>query len=192
MVQWSKNNLTFFKKRQLSTLALCSLLCFYVYATPLMIDRGGILSSEESGIRNIIKHKDNYLVITGNGIKKVHKHDVSRSLKTMNNKQLTSFLNGGHGVIKADQFANGEFKLDMHVRGNGGGFLGAAVGVVVGQNLVRALTYGPIWIIAGFAGPAAPVVGTFLTGCAAPFVEPVALTAGAVGGMAGMAATGPI
>ncbi len=169
-------------------LLVFALLCLNVCATPLLIDNGAVLSSEESGIRNIIKNNEEFIVITGHGAKKVKKHDVSRSLKKMNNEQLTAFLNEGHGVIKADQFTNGDFKLDAHVRGEGGLAIGAAIGVVVGQNLVRALTYGPIWIIAGFSGPAAPVVGTFLTGCAAPFVEPAALTAGAVAGMAGLAA----
>jgi hypothetical protein len=173
-------------------LLVFALLCLNIRAIPLMIDRAALLSPQESGVRNIVKNKEDYLIITNDGVKKVHSHDVSRSLRKMNDEQLTNFLNGGNGVIKVDRFTNGEFKLDMHVRGNGGGFGGAWLGVVVGQNLVRALVYGPIWIIAGCSGPAAPVVGTFLTGCAAPFVEPVALVAGAVGGMAGMAVTGPV
>lgn len=173
-------------------LLVFALLSFNVCATPLMIDRAGLLSSEESGIRNIVKHKEDYLVITGDGVKKVHKNDVSRSLKKMNDEQLTHFLNNGHGVIMVNKFTNGEFELDTHVRGNGGGFGGAWLGVVVGQNLVRAVTYGPIWIVCGLAGPAGIPAAIMLQGIAAPFVEPAALVGGAVGGMAGMAATGPV
>ncbi len=188
MSQWS-NQLSRFAAISLS------LLCLNAFASEsdgLMIHQTGLSAAQKLGVLKVLKDKEDYFVLTKSKLHKVGNHDVSHTLKKMTDEQLAHFLNNGHGTIKADQFTNGEFKLDMHVRGNGGGFLGAAFGVVVGQNLVRAVTYGPIWIIAGLTGPAAPVVGTFLTGCAAPFFEPTALAAGAVAGMAGMGMTGPV
>lgn len=181
MQQWSKF--------QLAMLALCS---FNIFSTPLLITNGVILSPEESDVKSIIKSEEDFFVVTGKGPRKVNKHDVSRSLKKMDNEQLTTFLNQGHGVIKAYQFTNGDYKLDMHVRGNGGGALGAAVGLVAGTAVVQGLAHGTIWTIAACTGPFVFFVGYGLEAACAPAIHTATIYAAAVGGMTGAVATGPI
>ncbi len=110
----------------------------------------------------------------------------------MNDEQLTHFLNGNNGVIKVCRFANGEFKLDRHVRGNGGGAIGAAVGVVAGTAVVQGVAHGTIWTIAACTGPFVFFVGYALEAACAPAIASATVYAAAVGGLTGAVATGPI
>lgn len=189
MQQWSKIDLVQSTKIKFAALAFCSL---NICATPLLIDNCGVLSSEESSIRSIIKNKEDFIVITRQGATKVNSHDVSPSLKRLNDEQLTAFLNQGHGVIKADQFTNGDFKLDMHVRGDGGGALGATVGVIGGKAAVYGVSYGLIHLISICTGPLYPVTAAALTGVLAAPIEAASIYGAAVGGMAGAVVTGPV
>lgn len=189
MIQWSKTYFSQLIKIKLAVLALCSL---NIFAAPLLITDVGVLSPEKSGVKSIIKNQEAFFVITSKGVKRVEKYDVSRSLRNMNDEQLTSFLNEGHGIIKANQFTNGDFKLDMHVRGNGGGALGATVGVIGGKAVVYGVSYGLIHLAALCTGPLYPVTAGALTGVLAAPIEGASVYAAAVCGMAGAVATGPV
>ncbi len=202
MIQWSKNNLIFFQVRQLSafiirstrgkTVALLAFFCFNIGASELMIHESGLSAPQKLGVLKVLKSKDAFFVITNDGVSRIRKHDVSLLLRKMNNDQLTHFLNGNHGVIKINQFTNGEFKLDAHIHGKGGGALGAALGVVFGKAAVSAFGHGTIYIISGFAGPAAPFIAGALEGTFGPTIEAASVHAAAVCGLAGAALTGPL
>lgn len=189
MKKWSKTYFLQPTKIKLAALALCSL---NIFATPLLITDSVVLSREKSGVKSVIKNQEDFIVITGQGAKKVKNHDVSRSLRKLNDKQLTAFLNDGHGFIKADQFTNGDFKLDMHVRGNGGGALGAAVGVIGGKAAVYGVSYGLIHLVGICTGPFYPATVGALTGVLAAPIEAASTHAAAVCGLAGAVATGPV
>lgn len=204
MLQWSKNNLTFLKKRQLFTLIVHTIraksiaiyfiafLCLNICAPQLLIHENGLLASEKFGVKKVVKSKGNYFVLTKDGINKIHRHDVSQSLREMDDEQLTHFLNSGNGVLKINRFTNGEFKLDRHVRGNGGGFAGFWIGATLGKVVVSTVGYGTIGLISMAAGPGAPFAATAMTTLLAPYIEGASVYAAAVGGMALGAATGPV
>ena len=122
MVSWSKSNLIFPKNKSLSmAIVVFSLLCFNISASELVVHERGLSAAQRLGVLKMLKSKDDYFLLTNNGLCKVHKHDISPSLRKMNDDQLIQFLNGGNGVIKVGRFTNGEFTLDRHVRGIGGG-----------------------------------------------------------------------
>lgn len=189
MQQWSK---TFIVQPTKFSLAALALLSFNLFSAPLIIENGGVLSSEDAEVRSIFKNERDYIVLTGKGPKKVKSHDVSKSLKRLSDKQLTDFLNNGYGLIKADRFTNGDFKLDMHVRGNGGGAIGATVGVIGGKAVVYGVSYGMIHLVSLCTGPFYIVTQAALTGVLAAPIEAASIYGAAVGGMTLAVATGPV
>lgn len=196
MIQWSKNNIIFLKNKSLSmSMIVFSLLCMSISAAELnelMVHRGGFSAPEKSGVLKVLKDKEDYFVLTNSGIKKIHKHDVSPLLRKMNNDQLAHFLNGDNGIIKVDQFTNGEFKLNAHVYGKGGGALGAFAGIVIGKAGVSFLGHGTILALSFLAGPAQPAALIAMESVALPYIEAASVHAAAVCGVAGAALTGPV
>ena len=49
----------------------------------------------------------------------VNKHDVDPAIRLASNAKLLNFMK--HGYLEAKELSNGEFKLNAHVRGHGGG-----------------------------------------------------------------------
>jgi len=192
MVSWSKSNLIFPKNKSLSmAIVVFSLLCFNISASELVVHERGLSAAQRLGVLKMLKSKDDYFLLTNNGLCKVQKHDVSPCLRRMTNDQLIKFLNEDNGNIRVGQFSNGEFKLDRHVYGKGGGALGAAVGVVAGTAVVQGVAHGTIWTIAACTGPFVFYVGYALEAACAPAIASATVYGAAVGGMTGMVITGP-
>lgn len=193
MIQWSKNNRIFLKKKSLSRLIVAfSLLCLNVSASELMVHKNSFSAAQKLGVLKVLKNKDAYFVLTNSGLNRVHRHDVSPSLRAMNDEQLIKFLNGNNGVIKVGRFTNGEFTLDRDVYGKGGGALGAFAGVIIGKAGVSFLGHGTLLLISGLAGPAQPAALVAMESVALPYIEAASVHAAAVCGIAGAALTGPV
>lgn len=158
----------------------------------LIIHEGGFYAPQKLGVLKILKDHGGYSLLTTSGIHRAHNHDVNTVLKKMSTKQLTSFLEERHGVIKVSQFDNGEFKLDAHTYGKGGGPIGATVGVVAGTVLVQGVAHGAIWTLAAMTGPFVYVVGNGLEALLGPTISTATVYGATIGGLAGAAATGPI
>jgi hypothetical protein len=122
--------------------------------------------------------------------KPVQPQHMDKELRTITAEKLTTALRNGY--IQVDQSCNGEYKLEMQGRLQGGGFGGAAIGFWIGKVGVYALSYGTISLISACTGPLAK--GTFVTltkFCAGP-IE-VASNKAAIGlGITFGAATGPV
>ncbi len=184
MIQWSQNNLIVY--------CLTLLLFNNVFGSELIIHQEGFSAAQKIGALKILKDREGYAVLAGDGVHRVHNHDVSQSLKEMDNNQLTRFLNDGHGVIKMSQFSNGEFKLDRHVYGKGGGLAGFWIGATLGKVVVSTVGYGTIGLISAACGPAGIYVGPALTTVLVPYIESAGVYGAAVVGMNLGASTGPV
>lgn len=161
--------------------------------TEAIVHRGGFTAAEKLGVLSVLKdRKNDYFILTKYGVETVKRHDVSPMLRKMNTHQLTGFINQGHGTIQVKRYSNGDFKLEDHVRGNGGAGFGATIGFFAGKFGVSLLGHGAIHLIAVCTGPAYPATVSALEMTAGPYIETASFHAGAVLGVAGMALTGPI
>lgn len=185
MNQWLNN-----KSMILSSIAL--LFFGNACGSELIIHEQGFSAAQKLGVLKVLRDQEGYAILTKSGAHKVHNHDIDAPLKKMSNEQLATFLNDGNGTIRVTQFNNGEFNLKTHIHGNGGGAVGAAVGVVAGTALVQGVAHGTIWTIAACTGPFVFFVGYGLEAACAPAIHSATIYAAAVGGMTGAVATGPI
>jgi hypothetical protein len=159
----------------------------------MIIRRGAFTAPEEHGVLSVLRDNDNsYAVLTNKAVHRVQNHDVDSTLKKMNREQLAGFLVNNHGKIRVSRFTNGDFKLNTHVNGDGGGIIGCWLGATLGKVLVSGLGHGTIYLIGGMTGPAAPFVVASLEAALGPTIEATSIYAAAVGGMTGAAVTGPV
>ncbi len=204
MILWL-NNLTFSKKGQLSTLTLhytrSKSIAFFVVAllffgnvlgSELVIHKNGFSAAQKLGVLKVLKDQQAYYVLTNDGLSKVNRHDVDAPLKKMSDMQIVSFLNNGNGVIRVKGFNNGEFRLEKHVYGDGGGAIGAFAGIIIGKASVSFLGHGTILALSFLTGPAQPAALLAMESVAGPYIEAASVHAAAVCGIAGAALTGPV
>jgi hypothetical protein len=105
-------------------------------------------------------------------------------------KALKKFKDAGYIQINQDE--TGKYALAAHVRGLGGGGVGATIGVIVGKTLTYGICYGGIWVASLIAGPASTPTALVAGKVASPFIElasnKVAIGCGILGGIL----TGPV
>ena len=155
-----------------------------------------IMTAYGLGKVGVLHDKEGFKVKQNGNIRKVHNYDLDQSLRGVSSERLAQFEEMGVCLL-VKQFDNGDFKLGLSGRLNGGGVGGATVGATVGGTAVVSayslMTYG-IGVAAGAAfGPAtaAVIVGNWCWWTAAPAAYAVKVGTLA-GGIAGGAATGPI
>jgi hypothetical protein len=161
--------------------------------TEVIVHKGGFTAPENLGILSVLKDRQNgYSILTKDGAEIVKRQDVSPMLRNMNASQLAAFINQGHGTIQVKRYNNGDFKIEEHVRGNGGAGFGATIGFFAGKFGVSLIGHGAIQAIAFCTGPAYAATVYALEASAGPYIEAASFHAGVVLGVAGMALTGPI
>lgn len=122
-------------------------------------------------------------------------HDVSQDLCPIKNvEKLKKLLQ--HGYLSLSKLSNGEYKLNVHVRGIGGGAAGATVGFWSGKSAVYVVGYGAIGIISGVSGYLVPGLTPFVAKAlhitCGPAIEVASNTVGLAGSLALGSATGPV
>lgn len=111
-------------------------------------------------------------------------------LRNITKTQLKAFLENGY--LALNRMDNGEFSLKAKMRLNGGGAIGAAIGVFAGKAAVALVGHGAIYLIGGLTGPAAPATIIVLEAWLAPTIAAASLTGALACGIALGAATGPL
>lgn len=124
--------------------------------------------------------------------KKYHikKYFTDPIIRNVNKEQLKAFLKAGY--LSLNQMDDGEFSLKAKMRLNGGGPIGAAIGVFLGKAAVSVIGHGAILVISGLTGPAAPYTFFALEACLAPVIESTSMAGAVAGGIALGVATGPV
>jgi len=87
---------------------------------------------------------------------------------------------------------DGEFSLQAKGRVNGGGPIGAAIGVFLGKAAVSVVGHGSLLLISGLTGPAAPYTFFALEACLGHQIEIASMAGAVAGGIALGVATGPV
>ena len=173
-------------------LSVITLLTFNICASELIIHEEGFSATQKFGVLKVLRDQKEYSVLTNNGVRKVHDHDIDATLKKMNNGQLVKFLNEGNGVIRVTKFDNGEFGLKAHVYGKGGGVAGCYIGAALGKVVVSVVGHGTLYAISGLTGPAAPATLYALESYFGAAIELASIKAAVICGLAGAVATGPV
>lgn len=73
--------------------------------------------------------------------KKINRYDVERSLRFVKNEDLVKFLR--HATIQLKKVGRDDYKIESHVRGNGGGWLTACA--------FYSITKSFLWAVPGYA-----------------------------------------
>lgn len=137
-------------------------------------------------------HSSNSFSVFDKGkVKKVNPCWVDKEIRTVSVERLGKLLE--HGYLSVNKMSDGEFKVQAHARGEGGGVLGATGGAIFGKFLVHFIGHGVIQIAALCTGPAYPVTVLALEAALLPIViEPLSNVAAIGCGILGGVATGPV
>ena len=109
----------------------------------------------------------------------------------MNSGQLEKFQKTA-GYLVAKRLSNGEYKLNAHVNGDGGGLFGADVGFFAGKLAVHFIAHSAILIAGACTGPAAPATIASLELTFMPFIESTSNVVGIGSAIVVGTATGPV
>lgn len=115
---------------------------------------------------------------------------LDKELRGISSEKLEKFLDVGY--VSLSQMSDGQYSLQAHVRGNGGGPGGATAGFYLGKFLTHFVGHGTIFIVACCTGPAFPVT---LASLEATFAVPIEAASNVVAlgtGIAGAVVTGPV
>ena len=155
-----------------------------------------IMAAYGLGKVGVLHDKEGFKVKQNGNIRKVHNYDLDHSLRDMDSERLAQLEKMG-ACLLVKKFDNGDFKLQLSGRLQGGGVGGAAVGASIGGTAVVSayslMTYGVTVAAGAMCGPAtaAVIVGNWCWWTMAPAAYAVKVGTLA-GGIAGGAATGPI
>ncbi len=169
-----------------------ALLTFNICASELVIHEKGFLATQKLGVLKVLRDQQGYAVLTNGGVRRVHNYDIDTTLKKMNNNQLVKFLNEGNGVIRVTKFNNGEFRLNAHVYGKGGGVAGCYIGAALGKIGVSIVGHGTIYLVSSLSGPAGPGVAIALESYFGSTIELVSIKVAVALGLTGAVLTGPV
>lgn len=139
-------------------------------------------------------HTGTHFYVEKDGLKKlVNPYDVDQTLRSIPKNKLPQFFQ--HGYVSVNQLSNGDYKLNAHVRGQGGGPLGASVGGWLGWTLTHVVCHGIIHL--GCRGADLVVPGSGATAevglhaAAQPYIFGAAKVVALNTGMIGAIFTGP-
>ena len=123
--------------------------------TELRIEDSALMAPSRLGKVSVI-HDENGFSVEKEGVRTaIQRAFMPPVLRKINDKQLAILLEKGDGYLKLNQMSDGEYSLDMHVRGKGGFLVTGAI-VYFGAKVVG---YTAVW------GTAAVGVSTaFVTG----------------------------
>lgn len=125
----------------------------------------------------------------------VPRYDTDEVLRKVNKTNLAAYLQAG--LIRVSKTNNGEYVLRSHIKGLGGGTIGAYIGCFLGKGLVYGTYYSTVAVIGAVTTPfltpagSAVLTATIHSTCAGP-VEVFSNYVAIAGGVAGAAATGPV
>jgi hypothetical protein len=122
--------------------------------------------------------------------KEIKRYNMDPMLRDITKKQLTGFL--ANGYLAVNKTEDGQYLLKAKQRLNGGGPIGAAIGVFLGKAAVSVVGHGTIFLIGALTGPAAPVTIIALESCFGAAIESASMAGAVAGGIALGVATGPV
>lgn len=161
----------------------------------MRVSKSSLQVSHKLGALALARDNNGFHVFEGNKKTTIKPYDVDPMLRTMNPEQFKEFQKVGYLTLK--QLSNKDYKLNAHVRGNGGGAIGAQVGFWTGKFGTQAACYGAIAAVtAAVSAVATPavgsVVGTALTNTLFVPIEALSNTVGLGTGILLATATGPV
>lgn len=157
---------------------------YEVYEVPVLKTR----DLEET---KLFHGNNSFFIRDKNNVKKVHPCWIDKEIRSISKERLGKMLECGYLSLK--KMSDGEFKVQAHVRGEGGGAVGATAGAIFGKFLVHFIGHGAIQIVAVCTGPAYLVTLASLEAALLPTViEPLSNVAAVGFGIAGAVATGPV
>lgn len=177
--------------------------CFLFLSLPLFICIQNVfafkiesfLSSEKLGKVELFYEKNSFYIVQEEELYRVENYCVDKTLHQIEENKLAAFLKENYLSIHQDN--EGNFAIKVHVRGLGGGPIGATVGAAVGKAGVSIVGHGLIVAIGGAVGTVAtPAVGTAvgigLESLFGGIIETASIAAGIACGIIGAVATGPV
>jgi hypothetical protein len=121
-----------------------SVLCFSFNANALVlgIDSHFIKSSEGVGEFELIHSEGDFYIYNEGKVRLVEKYNVDECLRPLKTQQLALAMKCCYLTVV--KLSDGEFVVRAHVKGAGGGAVGAAAGVVIGKAATYVVCYGSI------------------------------------------------
>jgi hypothetical protein len=150
----------------------------------------GIFVPERLGSLELYHNDKGFSIYHDNKKHDVKKYHVDPMLRNINKKQLKGFLKNGY--LSVNQMDDGEYSLKAKGRVNGGGPIGATIGVFLGKAAVSIVGHGAIQIVALCTGPAYFPVMVALESTLGVAIEKASIAGAVAGGIALGAATGPV
>ncbi|MCL4275979.1 MAG: hypothetical protein KJZ77_19055 [Anaerolineales bacterium] len=142
------------------------------------------------GDLKVIAADDGFYVQKGDLLTRVQNHDVDQILKDARKARAMKALKNSY--ISVSQYSNGDYKLKLNGRLNGGGLIGANVGFYAGKFAVHFIGHGTIAIVSACTGPAAAVTAASLEATFLPVIEGASNIVGLAAGIGLSVATGPV
>ncbi len=140
------------------------------YVQKLCLSIAMVISFSNFGMmQQVVRYDNGFKVYDGKQEKHVRPCFVDPLLRSMNAEQLKKFVDQDNH-IRAIRLSDGEHRLQAMVPGNGGGPIGAAVGVTVGFAAVQGAAYGTIGLVSTLFGPAAPFVAATASAVLTPAI----------------------
>lgn len=160
------------------------------------LSRNQIHAPSALGDIEVVADTHDFFVKKNGILNRVQRHDVDRTLKAAH-KQLALQKLLKNGYVSVSRYDNGDYKLNVHGRINGGGLWGATIGAYSGKFLTHLVAQGCILTVSAgvalVATPAAGIaVGVALEKTLAIPVEILSNTVAVAGGIALAVATGPV
>lgn len=158
----------------------------------LKIKKENLRNSSELGkLKLYHSDKEGFSVKKQDGtVALIHRHDIDPALRGKASALIEAFCNNG-GFISLHKMDNGDLSLKGHVRGLGGGPVGATVGCYTGKFLVHLVGHSVIAAVAFCSGPGAAPVAASLEATFLPTIEAASNVAAIAGGILGGVLTGP-
>jgi hypothetical protein len=156
----------------------------------IRIDSSSTFIPNQLGDLELYRGKKGFYVHKNDQKYHVKKYFTDPIVRDMSKKQLVSFLKQGY--LSVNRMDDGEYLLKAKMRLNGGGPIGAAIGVFLGKAAVSIVGHGAIQIVGILSGPAYFPVVIALESCLGAQIEAASLAGAVAGGIALGVATGPV